>query len=198
MNGLRWIRVIPVTLAATLLTGSVWAQTTPSAPEPPVETALALRPSKPPLTLDSAPSSSGAGWKLAALALLGAGAFWAWKQRFRRAPADPHAQLRVLRRTTIGVRSELLVLEVEGQKLLIGVTPSSMQTLFLLPDHPVEEPTVETVVPERRIATLLESRIAPREETRAAARAPEVTPPRNDEPDLEGQAAGLRAIGARR
>jgi flagellar protein FliO/FliZ len=211
-----------VALAATLLTGPLFAQgaaadigasgtpnpgasaSASAAVEPTAMPGLPLRPSKP-LSLEPAPSSSGAAGKLALFAVIAAGGLWVWKRRSKKAaPAKQTSELRVLRRTTIGVRSELLLLELEGQKLLIGVTPSSMQTLYILPDDAREE-LVGEPASESRIATLLEARIAPRvtvEETRPERRdttRTKVAPPiSEDEPDVEGQAAGLRAIGARR
>jgi len=156
--------------------------------------------------LDPAPSSTGIAWKLAGFGILAAGGFWAWKQRAKKGPRAEQAPLRVLRRTAIGVRSELLLVELEGQRLLIGVTPSSMQTLYLLPDSLPDELAADApaedarrdAVSERRLANLLESRLAPREEAREVVRAPMVTPPSDDDSIFEGQASGLRNLGARR
>jgi flagellar protein FliO/FliZ len=201
--------VTALALAATLLTGRLYAD--PSAPppaappEPSVETPLALRPTKP-LSLEPAPSSPGAAWKLGGFAVLAAGGYWAWKQRAKKRPLGEQAKLHILGRTAIGVRSELVLLELEGQKLLIGVTPSSMQTLYLLPDSSPDElaeaapapDALRDAVSERRLANLLEARLSPRQDAREAARAPLVTPSSEDDSIFEGQASGLRNLGARR
>jgi flagellar biogenesis protein FliO len=159
------------------------------------------------LSLEPAPSGPGAVWKLAGFAVLAAGGYWAWKQRAKKnGTLGEQAQLHILRRTAIGVRSELVLLELEGQKLLIGVTPSSMQTLYLLPENASDELAVDAPAPEavpdgvseRRLARLLESRLGHREETREAVRAPVVALPQEDDSIFEGQASGLRNLGARR
>jgi flagellar biogenesis protein FliO len=204
--------VIALALSATLLTRVGRADAPPASAEPAVTTepspmaGLPLRPSKP-LSLEPAPTGTSSAGKVALFAVLLAGGLWVWKQRAKKLPTESGGQLRVLRRTTIGVRSELLLLELEGQKLLIGVTPSSMQTLYLLPDTSHDEPVSENA-PERRIATLLEARIAPREDVQrperqevrelAKTRATALSQPPKDDSILEGQAAGIRSIGSRR
>jgi anti-sigma factor RsiW len=42
--------------------------------------------------------------------------------------------VRILGKTSMGLRGELALVEVGGMRVLIGVTPSSMQTLAVLPD----------------------------------------------------------------
>jgi flagellar biogenesis protein FliO len=195
---LRAPSVIAMALAATLLTGSVFADSDPpSPPEATTATGLPVRPTKT-LTFEPATTGTGSAWKLGIFAVLAAGGLWVWKQRGKKTPGQEQAaQLHVLRRTTIGVRSELLLLELEGQRLLIGVTPSSMQTLYLLPDTSPDESAAEAPS-ERRISALLEARIAPQEERREVAKAPAAISKSDDDATLEGQAAGLRAIGSRR
>jgi MYXO-CTERM domain-containing protein len=189
--------VILLALVATLLTRPALAEPEPSAAEATAQTGLPVRPTKAPLVLEPAPSSGGTGYKLALVALVGLAGVWAWRQRAKKAPTEATGtQLRVLTRTTVGVRSELLVLELDGQRLLVGVTPSSMQTLYLFPDVAQEEPVVVDTR-ERRIANLLESRIAQRPAPSEPARTP-APPVVEDDASLEGQAAGLRALGARR
>jgi flagellar protein FliO/FliZ len=223
---MKFERLFVITLAvgATLLTGGLSSAAEP--PPPAAEAApareaapasaeslsssLPVRPSKP-LSLEPAPpaGTSSAG-KIMLFVVLLAGGIWVWTKRAKKAPLDSSAEMRVLRRTTIGVRSELLLVELEGQKLLIGVTPSSMQTLYLLPDSLPEEPISEPAS-ERRIATLLEARIAPRDEPRIAPRdesrdlgkprkaaVPTPATSHDDDSMFEGQAASLRSLGSRR
>ncbi len=196
MKRSRYLSVSALALAATLLTGASFADAEPSAPEPSSETTLPVRPTKA-LALEPVHPSASAAWKLAVFAALAAGGIWFWKRRGKKVPQSEQAQLNVLRRTPIGVRSELLLLELEGQRLLIGVTPSSMQTLYLLPDDSSEELASEAPS-ERRISALLEARIAPQEEKRETARASVAVSAPEDDAILEGQATGLRSIGSRR
>jgi len=107
------------------------------APAPP----LAVRRDKP---LVTAPPAEGLGLapKLALCALLAGAIFWVARKRLggRLGPGAPTQRgdkPRVLSRTAIGLRHEVVVLEVEGQRFLLGVAPSSIASLGLLPDEPV-------------------------------------------------------------
>ncbi|MBV9949917.1 MAG: flagellar biosynthetic protein FliO [Myxococcales bacterium] len=108
-------------------------------------TPLALRPSKP-IALAPEPAHAGVGWKLGLVALiLGGGALYLRKRLPARRTAD--AQLTIVRRAPIGIRSELLVVNVEGQRLLLGVTAQSIQTLATL--DPLDETPAEEAAPAR-------------------------------------------------
>ncbi|MBX3186747.1 MAG: flagellar biosynthetic protein FliO [Labilithrix sp.] len=114
------------------------AAPTPPAPAPepaPAPAPLALRPGKP-VTFSSEPTSTPWFYKVAFATLLGAAGFVAWRKRRRdgKAVAKP-ATVRVVGRTAMGLRGELAVVEVGGMRLLVGVTPSSMQTLAILDGH---------------------------------------------------------------
>jgi flagellar protein FliO/FliZ len=131
--------VIGVALCATALTGTSLAYADPATPPPesptsaPVaSTPLALRPTKSLEFAKDAPRS-GFNWKVLAVVAIGVLGLWAWRQRAGAAPAADLPALRILRRTSIGVRSELLVVEMEGQRLLLGVTPSTIQSLYIAP-----------------------------------------------------------------
>jgi flagellar protein FliO/FliZ len=193
------LSVMALAVCATLMANPAHADSTAPSAEPNHETGLTLRPARP-LSLEPAPTSLGATWKLAVFVALAVGGLWLWRQRSRRPPQKAHAELRVLRRTTLGVRSEVVLLEVEGQKLLIGVTPSSMQTLYHLPDasdeHSAEE-RASASEKESRFMTLLDSRIHSRSEPRDLSSKPS-PPDSGDDSPLEGQAASLRSIGTRR
>ena len=133
----------------------------PVAPEPSpapavAATPLATRPSKP-LTLASTNEGTPLGYKLiAGIGVIAAAALWLRKKRGTRT-VGPASRVDVLARTSVGVRSELLVVEVEGTRLLVGMTPSAIQTLAVLDGAPEasaeasEEPaSVEAPERERR------------------------------------------------
>jgi flagellar protein FliO/FliZ len=120
-------------IAMTLGTTPAWAdEAAPHAEAPAHEaTPLTTRPRKP-LTL--APRSEGTpiGWKLVAgVGVAIAAGLWI---RNRRGPkARPgSARIEIVGRTSVGMRSELLVVDVEGTRLLVGVTPSALQMLAVL------------------------------------------------------------------
>lgn len=100
-----------------------------TAPAPTAGTPLSLRPAPSPLGTGGGAGSLGP--QLALAALIGAAGLWAWKRRARRKDAA-YAAPKILARTAVGVRSELLVVEVDGQTMLIGVTPQSIQRIAVL------------------------------------------------------------------
>jgi len=83
-------------------------------------------------------------WKfLAGFAGLAA-ALWYWKRRAPSASASPAPELQVVRRATLGNRGEVVVIDVAGQRMLLGVTPTSVQMLTML-DEPAAARATETV-----------------------------------------------------
>lgn len=185
-----------VALAATVLTSRASAQADPprDTPSATSETAtpLALRSPKP-LELAPEPTHSGLGWKVVAvMAILGGAAFYLHKRVGPRRLDD--GQLTIMRRTAIGIRSELLVVNVEGQRLLLGVTPNSIQSLAVLDgdadqsvDASAGETSAQDQAVEQRFAALLKST-----ETRAVAPRPDPLPRVEDE--VAGQARGLLSL----
>jgi flagellar biogenesis protein FliO len=105
-----------------------------AAPSKEAELPLALRPASP-LTLAAEPASTPWIYKLAFGAAILAAGFILWKRRrthgTKRAPGNA---IRVLGKTAMGLRGELALVEVGGMRLVVGITPSSMQTLAILPD----------------------------------------------------------------
>lgn len=101
---------------------------------------LGLRPSKP-LALAQQPAGAPSGGLLKGIfgvVLIGGALATLWFKKRRPAPRGAIVPpLRVLRRTSIGSRSELLVIEADGQQLLLGVTPQNIQLLTTL--GPVDE-----------------------------------------------------------
>jgi len=105
------------------------------------EEPLALRPSKP-LTLASEPASTPWYVKLGFVAAVAGAGFVAWKKRKKGAQTASSAkEIKVLTKTSMGLRGELALVEVGGMKLLVGVTASSMQTLAILPEEDEEAET---------------------------------------------------------
>ncbi|MBM4376317.1 MAG: FliO/MopB family protein [Deltaproteobacteria bacterium] len=106
--------------------------------EPPqtADKPLVLRkPADKPLELSSTSSTDGFGLKLGICAAIVGGAVWLLRKRGILAPPKQAHPMTILGRTAIGVRSELLLVDVDGQKLLLGVTPSSISRLAVLPVH---------------------------------------------------------------
>jgi flagellar biogenesis protein FliO len=152
----RTLRIAGLTLVATLLTllaspalaeGTLIGPPPPpvepatepaAAPTPPAEpgglAGLSLRPSQP-LELESSSSGPSIGGGLLLLALVAGGALLAHRARKAKTARLAPYTLRVLSRTPIGIRSELAVIEVDDQVILLGVTPSSIQRIAeLSPD----------------------------------------------------------------
>ena len=139
----------PTVITAPLAAASASIATTDATP-------LQLRETHP-IALAPEPPAYAA-WKLAGiLALMGAGAFFLKRRQAQRRPAETIRSLQVLKKLSIGVRTELLVVDVDGQRLLLGVTPNSIQTLAALPDldaaasEEMESRAATTFRPERAL-----------------------------------------------
>ena len=103
------------------------------APTPaPSATPLQTRPSKK-LELSPQNESTPVGYKLLAGAVIVAGAIvWVKKKKGGVTKDKKKSAIDLLARHSVGVRSELLVVDVEGTRLLVGMTPGSMSTLAVL------------------------------------------------------------------
>ena len=97
-------------------------------------TPLAVRPTQAtPLALAASPEGVGLGYKLLALLAIGGGvALYLYRKRGALRPGGQASQIDILARVGLGVRSELVLVEVEGTRLLVGMTPSAIQTLAVL------------------------------------------------------------------
>jgi len=159
------VAVIALALFATALTRPAGADpvldTPPSAmtqppvaPATPPATPLATRPSAP-LTFEPSPGPSGVVIKLLVFAAAAGCGAWLWKKRSTRPVEKRIPDLRILGRVVAGSRSELLLVEIEGQRLLLGVTPHTVQNLYIVPDAPTDgvpaEPKGTTVDSNRGI-----------------------------------------------
>lgn len=128
----------PVTASAPTPPAPVAAPAPPAAPPPaPVAAAprtatpLAVRPRR---ALELAPAHRGTGTGTLFLVIfVGAAAVLAyWLRRGAAPTAGDGPELRILRRAPVGVRSELLVVDVDGQRHLLGVTPASVRHIASL------------------------------------------------------------------
>jgi flagellar biogenesis protein FliO len=123
-----------------------------SDPQPPAaQPELKLRkPADGPIALK--PRDEGIGWgaKVGMIGVAAVGAYLVYRRRNAGGAGLPLTPLpKVLGRTALHGRSSLVVVEVEGQRLLLGVTPTQVTTLTVLSDElkpgasEIEEPTRE-------------------------------------------------------
>ncbi len=96
-------------------------------------TPLGVRPSKP-LALAPESSSSGVGWKLAFAAVAVGLGVWGMRKRNAQKRNAPKHAIDIVSRKALGVRSELLVVTIDDQTFLLGVTPTSIGMLTTLTD----------------------------------------------------------------
>ena len=119
-------------------------------------TPLATHATAPAKPLALAPQSEGLsiGYKLlAVLAIGGAVALYLKKKRGPKVAGIVPSKIDILARAGLGVRSQLVVVEVEGTRLLVGMTPSAIQTLAVL-----QTPEDDNVAAEAR-ASAIEDRL---------------------------------------
>ncbi len=129
----------PASLAAEVAQAPVVTAAAPAlaapATAPAAATPLAPRATKP-LTLVPKEESTPFGYKLlAGLGIAAAAGLWLHKKKKDAAGGEkkkPTARIEILSRKSVGVRNELLVIDVEGTRLLVGMTPGAMQTLAVL------------------------------------------------------------------
>jgi flagellar protein FliO/FliZ len=160
------------------------------APEPPA-TPLVTRPSRP-LTLASANESTPLGYKVVAGAGVAlAAALWLRNKKRSTRGATSKSRIDVLTRTSVGVRNELLVVDVEGTRLLLGMTPGSIQTLSVL-EIP-EEPETPEALEEHEDAPVSEAQVR----RRALVQARVAEPPASDLNERVRSLLGARASKAR-
>lgn len=171
MTAVRAVAASALALAVILL--APVASADGDAPTAQEKAGLPLRPNKP-LSMAPAESSGASGlWKLALAGVLAAGGVWLYKRRAKNmAGAAPAPKIRVVTRTQLAMRSELVVVEVDGATMLLGVTPHAIQLVTTLGDAAAPEvsrgaPELEPLRPapaatparmERQVAGLLRMR----------------------------------------
>lgn len=112
---------------------------------PVVETEQA--PASPPLNLrkqqeqplELRQESGGLGWgaKIGLVGLAFAGAYFMYRRKAGAGAGQTMGPIaRVVGRTAIGPRSSVVIVEVDGHRLLLGVTPNSINTLSMLGEEP--------------------------------------------------------------
>lgn len=132
-----------VALASVMtLTAAVASADQPAAPTPapaasnaaPAATPLQTRPAKKLELSTMKDESTPIGYKLLAGAIVVAGAIVYVKKKKGGITKNTKkkSSIDLLARHSVGVRSEVLVVEVEGTRLLVGMTPGSMNTLAVL------------------------------------------------------------------
>ncbi len=94
---------------------------------------LALRQSQP-MAFAEEQSTSSLWWKLLISCAIVVGALWLLKRRLKPSAASKPPVLDVISRKSVGVRSEICIVRVDGHRLLLGITPNSIQRLAALPD----------------------------------------------------------------
>lgn len=200
--------VIGLALGASVLTSTAHAgSNVPSARNEETSGHVATSPldlrQQKPLVLADESTNASIGWKLGAVLLIGGLCAWAAKTRPARRPGGDVPSLRILGRTSIGVRSELVVVEVDGQRLLLGVTPSTIQNLYIAPlvddsEVPAREPAEIAPAPRLDRPARDAARKDPTLRPSAAALASPDTLHRHRADVVEGQALGIRAMVERR
>ncbi len=83
--------------------------------------------------------SGGLGWgaKLGLVGLAFGGAYLMYRRKAGGAAGQTMGPVaRVVGRTAIGPRSSVVIIEVDGQRILLGVTPNTISTLTVLGDEP--------------------------------------------------------------
>lgn len=164
---------------------------TSTATPPAAATPLTLKPES-----QASPRTStdiGLATKVGACALIVGAGIWAFKRRRSAAKGDPAGKgaLSLVSRLPLGARIEVCVVEVEGQRLVLGVTPQSICTLSVtgLESALVEE---EPRAAQPRAA---EPRAAePPERPLQASATRHAADPEENEPDDEEQRPSWRQI----
>lgn len=186
--------VTALTLAVTSIAQAEPAPAEAPAPEPPpagirstTEPSLPLRPPVPLELAKPAPSTSW-GSRLGLVLLLGLGAFAYVRTRRARPGARAAAPaIKVHGKTSIGLRTEIAIVEAAGLRLLVGVTPSSVQTLAVLPNAEDEE--ADALAAEMDVAPA--PRFAPADPARLGLGAPLANQLEAPAPSLADRARSL-------
>ncbi len=179
-----------------------------TATTPDAATPLQMRPS-PRWSLEPGSTHSSNGlWRALGIALAAGCVVALWMVRTKRVAQPSDSRLTVLRRVPVGVRSEIVLIELEGQHILLGVTPSGIRNLHVVAD-PVADPPVDdaptvdstwTLEPAPDPIVVSEDpspgNAGPNETKRFRRSAASATGP--EEVPVEGQARGLVSIGQRR
>lgn len=128
------VAAAPAQAAAPVQAAPTQPAAMPADPAQAPATPLNIRPSIPsPLSLAPSHEGLGLGYKVLAFAVVAGGlVLYARKRRGGRGLDAPKSRIDILARSGLGVRSELVVIEVDGTRLLVGMTPSTIQTLAVL------------------------------------------------------------------
>ncbi len=82
--------------------------------------------------------------------------FSAWLARHRRGVLSPSLSLRVRAQLALGLREKLVIVQVDGRRLLLGLTPGRIQLLTELAAAEDEEADIEVVGFAARLRELMQ------------------------------------------
>ena len=159
-----------------------------AAPKSP--TWLAPKSAPKPAKAVAAGPSVGLGRSLAVLffvSVLGGSALYLRSQK-NKVPKARLAQLRVVGSTKLGGRAQLVLAEVDGRKILLGVTDNSVRKLGWMDDQAVEDDELATAARPRLVAAGVD--LAARAPRAAAEPMPAVAPAKRSFRDLLASAVG--------
>ena len=193
--------ILGLALAFSLGGSAAWADTDGPKPDTSVvRTPLILRSdtaAQPQASGDTRPATQTG--TLALVALMGLAGVGLWlRGRKAAGPGTTDTRLRVLRRLSISARNEVLLIELDGQRILIGSTPSSIQTLVHCSlDAEMNEVAESAHAPSLHTPVAAPNRVEPintpvRRPRSTAASRPALTV--HEEVGIEEQARGLRAL----
>lgn len=106
----------------------------PAAEEKP----LVLRESKAEAPAQSSPSTTTTLLKGLGVAGVAIAAFALFKRKKIQGTKSSGVEVKIVGRTALGMRTEVCVVDVGGERLVLGVTPTTVTTLSILQDAPVE------------------------------------------------------------
>ncbi|MBI4952589.1 MAG: flagellar biosynthetic protein FliO [Myxococcales bacterium] len=148
-----------------------------------------------PLALAPSAATDGLWWKATLLAIAGGAAFWVYKRRGKAMAGKEVEKLRIVGRASIGVRSELVMIEADGQRILLAVTPGKVRRLARFETDGA--PALGAAEPFAASLRVVERRLQSTDE--AGASDPSATPPRLlRDGARDGQADELRRLAKRR
>jgi flagellar protein FliO/FliZ len=168
---------------------------------PSAGTPLAPRVSHPDKALPS-PNFAGLAAKVGLALIVVGGALYAYRRQAAKPPSVAPT-LSIVARASLGLRNELVVVEVDGQRLLLGVTPSAINLLNVLTDATAvhdEAEVDEAPQPEAAVsvAQLIENRLGRRGSPLATIPSPPKSRARERDEAIQERTAPPPAVASSR